>query len=286
MSITPAAWLEGGQYLEWRGLQLFYRVAGPEDGEPLLLLHGFPTSSWDWQQLWPELTKRYRVIAFDYGGFGFSSKPRGGPYSVLAYADQAEAISSKLGIKAAHLLAHDLGDSVAQELMARGNEVLELKSVCLLNGGIFPEMHRPLLTQKLLNSPLGFLVAKLIKRDSFEKTFASIFGPNTKPSQEELQGFWALVSRDGGLGNYHRLIRYIRERKLHRDRWVSPILKPACPFLFIDGLADPISGDHVVQRFRELNPAVNIIELPEIGHYPQTEAPERVIAAYDAFRAR
>jgi pimeloyl-ACP methyl ester carboxylesterase len=53
----------------------------------------------------------------------------------------------------------------------------------------------------------------------------------------------------------------------------------------IDGLADPISGEHMVQRYRELVPNADVCELPKIGHYPQIEAPDRVLDGYLEFRA-
>ena len=76
--LSPEAWRTRGELLPWRGEQIFHRSEGR--GEALLLLHGFPTSSWDWKQLWSELGREAQVIAFDYVGFGFSSKPRAGPY--------------------------------------------------------------------------------------------------------------------------------------------------------------------------------------------------------------
>src|SRR5262249_35839405 len=160
-----AAWHTAGQDIAWRGHRIFYREQG--DGEPLLLLHGFPTSSWDWRHVWDELARSYRVIAIDYLRFGFSDKPADGPYSVFAYADQGEAVLAQLGVARGHGLAHDLGDTVAQELLARERErgggvggLARLASVCLLNGGIFPELHRPRPIQRLLDSPIGFAVAR------------------------------------------------------------------------------------------------------------------------------
>src|SRR3954471_8899624 len=209
---APSQWRAVGQAFTWRGHRVFYREQGT--GEPLLLLHGFPTSSWDWRHVWDELVSRYRVIAFDYVGFGFSDKPSDGPYSVFAYADQAEALLARLGVTRVHVLAHDLGDTVAQELIARDIErrvgrggFASLASVCLLNGGLFPETHHPRLVQRLLDSPGGPLVARLNTRKSFARSFSAVFGPATQPSEAELDGFWECVSFANGLGNFHLLIR-------------------------------------------------------------------------------
>ncbi|MGB1582040.1 MAG: alpha/beta hydrolase, partial [Nevskiales bacterium] len=106
----------------------------------------------------------------------------------------------------AHVLAHDYGDTVAQELLARHNDRqanggagVELLSMCLLNGGLFPETHRARLVQKLLNSPLGVILVRLMNKRSFEQSFSAVFGPQTQPSQDELDAFWQLVSREGGV---------------------------------------------------------------------------------------
>jgi pimeloyl-ACP methyl ester carboxylesterase len=289
VAASVSAWRAAGQAFVWRGHQVFFRVAGA--GAPLLLLHGFPTSSWDWRHVWDALAGRYRVIALDYVGFGFSDKPADGPYSVFAYADQAEALLARLGVGTVDVLAHDLGDTVAQELLARDRERqggaargLVVRSACLLNGGLFPETHHPRLVQRLLDSPIGPVVARLSDRARFARGLAAVFGPRTQPSAEELEGFWQCASHQRGTRNYHRIIRYMRERRRHRARWVAPIVDGNVPIAVIDGLLDPVSGRHMVARLRQLHPGAEIYELPDIGHYPQTEAPADVLRAYAAFR--
>jgi pimeloyl-ACP methyl ester carboxylesterase len=289
--IAPAAWRTLGNHLTFNNQRIFYRTAGT--GDPLLLLHGFPTCSWDWKDVWRDLANEHQIIAFDYVGFGFSSKPAEASYSIFGYADQAEAVLEKLGISSVHLLAHDLGDTVAQELMARDLErregkrksAINLQSVCLLNGGIFPEQHRPRLMQRLLASPLGPWISKRMTEARFAESFAEVFGPKTKPSEAEMAGFWECINAEGGARLTHKLIGYMRERRIHRERWVSALLNWKDPFCFIDGLLDPVSGAHVVARLRELRPGSRIVPLAEVGHYPQTEAPAAVLAAYREFRA-
>src|SRR5262249_17754678 len=201
----------------------------------------------------------YRVIALDYLGFGFSDKPSHGPYSVFAYADQAEAVLARLGVVRVHVLAHDLGDTVAQELLARDRErrggrggFTELASVCLLNGGLFPETHRARPVQKLLASPIGFLVARFSGRERVGRGLSDVLGPDTKPTQAELDGFWECASASDGVHNFHRIIRYMTERRRYRDRWVAPIVDGHVPVSLINGHLDPVSGKHVVDRLREL----------------------------------
>jgi pimeloyl-ACP methyl ester carboxylesterase len=281
----PEAWRDGGALLSWRGLNVFHRVAGT--GEPLVLLHGFPTSSWDWAAVWDALAARHRTIALDYVGFGFSDKPAAAPYSIFAYADQSEAVVDSFIAGRYHVLAHDLGVTVAQELLARDRERASprIASVAFLNGGLLPELHRPRLGQRLLASPVGGAFARLTGKRMFQRSLAEVFGPRTKPSAGELDGFWRLAARAGGTRNYHRIIGYMAERRLYRDRWVTPITQPQLPMCFINGHRDPVSGAHLVARVRELVANARIFNLPEIGHYPQTEAPGAVVDAYATFRA-
>jgi pimeloyl-ACP methyl ester carboxylesterase len=277
-------WRSRGRDFDFHGQRIRYWVAG--QGEPLLLIHGFPTASWDWHYLWEPLAARYRVIACDMLGFGDSAKPRRHSYSLLEQADLQQALLAHLGVGGpVHVLAHDYGDSVAQELLARHHEGrLRLASCVFLNGGLFPETHRPVLVQKLLLGPLGPLVGRLFSRAKLAANFARIFGPSTQPSEAELDAFWSLVAQRDGPAIMHRLIRYMPERRVQRARWVAAMQRGGVPLRVIDGAVDPISGAHMVARYRELIPEPDCVLLDGIGHYPQTEAPQQVLAHYLEFR--
>lgn len=286
--MTLSDWKAAGHYFTYKQQQVFVNECG--SGETLLLIHGFPTASWDWNRLWPHLSQGYHVLAADFLGFGFSDKPRNYPYSIHDQADLLEALLREKGIARVQIISHDYGDTVAQELLARFQEReqkretgVEIKSLCLLNGGLFPEVHRPLLVQKILMSPLGFLVGRLFNRGKLGKNFKNIFGPNTQPTEAELDDFWTLVSGNGGRYVFHLLIRYMAERVQHRERWVGALQDANISLCFINGVADPISGQHMVDRYWELIPNPQIVELKDIGHFPLIEAPEAVLKHYLKF---
>lgn len=278
------AWQASGATFAHGPHRLFFQTGG--DGEALLLIHGFPTASWDWSRVWPALAQRFRLIAMDMLGFGFSSKPNPYVYSIFEQADLHEALLTKLGVERVHLLAHDYGDTVAQELLARheerrtrGNRALELASVCFLNGGLFPESHHPRPVQVALAGPNGAAISQLLDEAGFTRGFGEVFGPNTQPSAAELAEFWRLVAHDDGHRIWHLLIRYMEERRENRERWVEPLLSTSLPLRLIDGPEDPVSGAHLAARYRELVPDADVVLLPGIGHYPQTEDPGGVLAA-------
>ncbi|MDX1665687.1 MAG: alpha/beta hydrolase [Saprospiraceae bacterium] len=277
-------WKQKGAYFSFKEHRIFYLREGK--GEVLLLVHGFPTSSWDWHKIWPALTLRYHIVAADMLGFGFSDKPAGHPYSIFEQADLQEALLNHLQIDAVHILAHDYGNTVTQELMARSLEGKDhplIRSVCFLNGGLFPEAHKPRLIQELLAGPLGGLIIHFMSKRNLKRSFHNIFGPATPPSEEEIDSFWKLITYNKGKRALPRLLSYIKERKLNRQRWVNALQKTDVPLRLINGPKDPISGRHMAEYYRQQIPRPDVVLLPGIGHYPQIELPNAVLDHFLAF---
>ena len=276
-------WIEGAR-LPFAGHSLFTREGG--SGDALLLIHGFPTSSRDWDGIWPALAQRFELHAIDMLGFGQSDKPPDFDYSIAASADQWEALVQARGLASVRILAHDYGDTVAQELLARqleGRLPFRIRSICFLNGGLFPEATHPLLLQRALLGPLGPWVARLSSERSFVASMRRICAK--PPDAAELHEHWQLLQRAGGQCVLPKLIGYIRERARYRERWVGALLNAEIPISLIDGIEDPISGATIIRRWRDLLPQAPVVELEGVGHYPQWEAPARVLFALAEFHA-
>jgi pimeloyl-ACP methyl ester carboxylesterase len=292
--LTLDAWRDGGERFLHRTHSIFYRVAATGPAPALLCIHGFPTASWDWHLLWPTLCGRFATVAaLDMIGFGFSAKPRNHGYSIFEQADIHEALLGRLGVRRVHLLAHDYGDTVAQELLARheerrarGDDALVVESACLLNGGLFPETHRATRAQKLLAGPLGAMLSRLANESTFSRGLAAVFGPRTRPSAAELHDFWRLAAEGDGTSIAHELIGYMEERRRNRARWVGALRETRVPLRLVDGPEDPVSGAHMVARYRELVPNPDVVVLEGIGHYPQVEDPAGVARAFLEFHDR
>lgn len=288
--ITPqsaAQWRQDGQLLDWNGHQIFVRTGGEDSAPPLLLLHGFPTSSLDWLPMWAELTARYRVVAFDFLGFGFSDKPKRHHYDLQEQTDLAVHLAETLLGEDFHILVHDYGVSPGQELLARSGEGsmdTQVLSCAFLNGGLLPAQHRARRIQKLLTGPFGGLIVHLMNRKSFGKNFSQVFGRDTQPSAAELDAYWSVISHNDGNRLQHKLLHYIADRRTHGARWEAVLKAPPCPIALINGTQDPVSGGHLVDAVAALNPAVPAWRLDHLGHYPQTEGAADVMAAYAEFR--
>lgn len=281
------AWRDRAAWFDFEGHRIAWWSEGETGGtgRPLLLIHGFPTASWDWWKIWPDLARDRRLIACDMLGFGYSDKPAGG-YSIHRQADLQVALLDHLGIGEFDMVVHDYGVSVAQEMLARHNEESALPGlgkVLFLNGGLFPDQHRALLMQKIGISPLGFIVSRMMSRDSLETSFRRIFGAATPPTSREMDDFWHLITHKGGNRIIHKLLGYIRDRRRHGDRWRAALTDTTRPLKLVDGGADPVSGAHLYHAFRERVPQGEAVLLPEIGHYPQVEAPVAVLAEIKSF---
>jgi pimeloyl-ACP methyl ester carboxylesterase len=283
-------WRKEAQRFVAAGHGLAYWTSDARSEKPwLLLIHGYPTSSWDWTAVWPQLAPHFRLAAMDMLGFGLSDKPKNFPYSILLQADLQEALLEHLGVSEAHVFAHDYGNTVGQELLARCNEralSFALKSMCFLNGGLFPEQHRARPVQKLGLTPLGPLLGLMMSRERLKKSFDEIFGPQTKASAEELDGHWALMREGGGVSILHKLLHYIPERRANRERWVGALKRTRAPLRLIDGGADPVSGAHLYRYYREQVPNADAVLFESIGHYPHTEAPDLVAGAFLDFHRK
>jgi len=280
-------WISGGETRRLAGHDVFVRTALAPGRPPLLLIHGYPTASYDWHRVWPRLAARHSLYALDLLGFGLSAKPAGTEYPIGLQADLCMALLDDCGVTNAHVLAHDYGDTVAQELLAREREGrLRIASMVFLNGGLFPETHRARPIQKLLANPLlGPLLSRVMGYAKFEAAMLSIAG-GQPPSREELQDLWVLIERDGGRQALARLISYMEQRHRNRARWVGALVESRVPRRLICGAVDPVSGRHLADRYRELVPGPDVVVLEDVGHYPQLEAHDRVVDEYLAFRAR
>lgn len=270
MSRELRAWRHEGARLDVLGHRIFVRQGGV--GSHLTLLHGFPTCSYDWSKIWKPLAAERSLLATDLIGFGDSDKPKQ-VYSFADHAARLRALWQRLGIERTTLVAHDYSATLACELLASQGESKTIQSVVLLNGGLRGSLHRARPIQRVLTSPAGPLVARLLNRKRFAKSFKQIF--TKPPSDGELDGFWMSIRTRDGHKRSPALLHYIADRMRHAERWEGALEKSSVPLTFVWGMKDPVSGAHMLDSLRHLGKCV---ELP-VGHYPQWEAPDEVCAA-------
>lgn len=274
-------WTAAAEYFDGPHGRIAYWQGGK--GRPLLLVHGFPTASWDWARIWDDLIAAgYRVIALDMLGFGLSGKPADHTYNLVEQAELHIMLLDRLSIEACDVIAHDYGVSVVQEMVARqgeGNLPVTLSKVIWLNGGLIPGQHRPRLIQRLLEGPLGPLLSRLMSQSRFNSSFSAVFGPDTQPDEQELADFWTLMTHNDGHRISHLLIRYMQDRRDNYDRWVGVLGKGIVMERMLNGGLDPVSGSHLADAYEGLVDGADLIRLNRVGHYPHWESPEPVLNA-------
>ena len=260
----------------------------------LLVLHGFPTSSYDWKDLIVQFHEQFgRIVIPDFVGFGFSDKPLRHEYSVMEQATMVEGLIAYLNITDVHILAHDYGDTVLQELIARSDDPsrrigFRIHSACLTNGGIIPSHHKPVLIQKLLIYPvLRSILPYLTNRYIFNSRFSSVFAPDRHPSSKQLNDFWAIISFKRGYTVAPAILKYIAERHANEERWVGALQNTKIPLHLIYGPLDPVNTpEGFLKAFKGLVPQSTVSVLEGIGHYPQLEAPKKFAKEFIDFSKR
>jgi pimeloyl-ACP methyl ester carboxylesterase len=276
------SWMASGRFTRQDGVELFYRVSGQSQRHLpwLVCFHGFPTSSWDWHELLPYLKQTHRVLIFDFPGYGLSEKLPERDYSLSRQLDAAEALFRFLGIEAFDLLAHDMGNSVACELLRRreqGKCGFVLNSLTLLNGGIYMDLHQPLLTQRLLRTPfVGAVTARLSSWAVFRRQYPAVYAEPEQFDELHYRSQWALLQHNQGRRTLHKVAGYMKERQRMGDKWTGPLHRLDLPLKVIWGRRDPIAVYAIAEKLCRENPRTGLHTLDEIGHYPQLEAPAEV----------
>ncbi|EHN11353.1 putative hydrolase or acyltransferase (alpha/beta hydrolase superfamily) [Patulibacter medicamentivorans] len=292
--LPPAAvaWRDSGRIATIAGRRLFVRRR-PGDGSvagapTLLFLHGFPTSSFDWRATIDRLPG-HDALTFDFLGFGLSEKPRGHDNDLFEQADLTEAVLAAEGVEGpVTVIAHDMGTTVANELIAReieGRLPFALAGVLLSNGSVVVERASLRPIQKLLRSPLGPLVARLSNRRMFGRQMAALFSPGHPLDDAEAAAQWAQVARAGGHRNMHQLATYNGQRIAFAQRWHGALRDWDGRLGLAWGLLDPVATTAVLDALRALRPAAAVTTFDDLGHYPQVEDPARVAEAVAAFAA-
>ena len=285
MALSPRVeeWRNRGERIEFRGHGI-HTLVRPGDGPLVVLLHGFPSSSYDWRAMLEHLDPGRAVACFDFLGFGLSDKPADHVYGLGWQADLTAEVVRRAGGGPVHLVAHDMGTSVATELMARelaDEAEIDVAGALLFNGSILLHLASPTTGQKLLRSPLGPAFARMMSGWSFRKQFARVFSDEHPLTEEEGRDQWELIAHGGGNRITHRLIEYMNERERFTDRWHGAVRDWGGDLHLAWGMRDPVATPAVLAGLRELRPSAPVTEWPELAHYPQIEDPARVAQAVE-----
>ena len=281
MSGAVEAWEGRGSYRTlcgWTAFTVDIPAAGPVSADPVVVLHGFPTCSFDFHLVADTLAATRRVLLIDMIGYGLSEKPDIA-YTLDMQADVVEAFLADAGVSRFALVTHDMGDTVGGELLARnleGRWSVDVVRRVVTNGSIYIEMAHLSDGQNFL---LALPDARLppssgIGAETVQAGLAATLSPHSTVDQSELVAAWELISRNHGHLLLPRTIRYIEERRRSQGRYTGAIESHPAPLSIIWGIDDPIAVSPMAQRLHDTRPDSRLTWLDDIGHYPMIEAPD------------
>ncbi len=276
------AWEAEGDFVMVGDHQVFVvDTGGP--GVPLVLLHGYPTSSYDYHRVMPALARGGRVIVHDHLGFGLTDKPRRNRYSLMDQADLALRLWQRLGVTGAHVVAHDYGTSVATELLARqadGALDFDLAGVTLSNGSMHIEMAHLRTIQRLLAAPMiGTVVAAVATRTVFAHNMRSLVVDPASLPDDDLDVMWELLTRDGGRWVLPKIAGYLNQRVHNWDRWIGALRRTSVPVHVVWGTEDPVAVVEMAHALVNEIADSQVTFLEDVGHFPMLEAPASWVEA-------
>jgi pimeloyl-ACP methyl ester carboxylesterase len=279
-------WEARGRYVDVDARSVWVLDAPALNGErdePLLLLHGFPSCSFDWRHVLDALRAHRRVVAPDFLGFGLSDKPDV-RYSMRMQADVVEGVARQLDLSSVALLTHDMGDTVGGELLARSLErtlSFEVTRRVLTNGSIYIGMAHLSTGQELLLS-LDDAPTDLVAPDGFKAGLEGTFSPKSAVGADELDAQWRFAARNEGHRMLPRTIRYIEDRRAEERRFTGAIETHPSPLSVVWGADDPIAIVAMTDELLRARPDAPVTILDDVGHYPMIESPARFAEAVTA----
>ena len=281
VAAVQSAWEQRGRY---RTLAEGHRVFVVQDGTgpDLLLVHGFPSTSHDFAAALPRLRDRFRVTMFDQLGFGFSDKPADASYSLLDQGRRAGELAAALGIRHAAVVGHDMGLTVAVEMLCRheaGELGCALDALVLTNGSHLVELANITQVQKALMTDDGAAeFAASFDPERFAAGFRFVWADATRTPDADIRAIAYWMERGNGLSIIGKIARYNIERTVHAERWRPILGRTRVPISLIWGDRDPIAVLEIGRRLAEMSGGPLTV-LDGVGHYPQMEDPERWSAA-------
>jgi pimeloyl-ACP methyl ester carboxylesterase len=273
-------WQALGRHVDVDGLRLFVYERGA--GPAILFLHGFPTCCYDWRGVIDGLADGYRCVAMDFPGYGLSDKPAAYSYSLFQQTDALEGLASALGVAEAHVVSHDVGVSVHTELLAReqeGRGTFSILSSTFLNGSTLQELATITQFQKLLGSnetlPQGIEICNAMAVNYAAGLRGVMKRPEALTHEDATVLTEVLMFQDGNR-RLPAIAGYMRERYIHRDRWVGAMKNARARLQIIWADGDPVANLEMGRALRDQVGPARYTEVPGLGHFLLMEDPPLV----------
>ena len=280
-------WRDEGEAVELLGKQIWYHDQGPRTDDAVFIVHGYPGSSWDFQGVVERIGDQARTVVMDMRGFGLSEKPLDGDYqsnfTLMLQADLYDALADHLGLKTVLLVAHDMGQTVGLELMARfeeGRTPFRIRHAILLDGSTLVDMIQPTPFQvQDLAKPSTALADDMDWQDIYD-----MFPESYSKESRARDDFNELVTCQShqiyinhGSRTIGGIVHYLKERQENFGRWSRTLFRfKKAPMTVIWGEQDPVAVIAMADRIKRERPVTDLYKYPDSGHWPSIEFPDRI----------
>jgi pimeloyl-ACP methyl ester carboxylesterase len=265
-----------GEFVDVGGRRLYYFAAGTRgEGEPVVFVHGFPTSSHLWHQVVPLVPKGHRVVVLDLLGYGRSDPPADGDaLSIRAHGERLLALLDALGINYPTIVGHDLGGGIGQWLAVK--HPARVSRLCLIDSVAFDawpghEVKLARATMPLTRFLPATWMLSVLRADLLRGFVASDRGAHS--IEQYVLPFTSDAGRDV-------LVGHLAALDSAETKALEPRLKDiVSPTTILWGAEDPFLPKALGTRLAELIPGASLEIIPHVRHFVPEEAPERVAEA-------
>jgi len=265
--------IPGSREARVNGLKIHYHDVGPRDGMPLVLLHGFMTSSYSWRDVWKVLGSENRLYIVDLPGYGKSDCPRG-PQSVNSFSLLLKDFFQEVQIGKAAVAGAQMGGTISAWFAAQ-NPGLVTRLIVIAAGGM-GERRTNLLLYRLVSIPiLGAGVVHLLPRRMFVQRLRAHYVNQETASEQTVNEYYAGFKRTGR--DQIRIGYQVRMSfEDHPDRYASIVRNIGVPTLLIWGEDDPLVPISTALKFQEVIRGSTLVTVPRCGSFPHEEYPATV----------
>lgn len=288
--VSPWPWLSRAEF-PWAprfldtgdGRQHYVEVG---QGDPIVLVHGTPTWSFEWRHVIPVLARSHRVIALDHLGMGLSDRPRA-DYRPEAHARRFARFVEALELPSFGLVVHDFGGPIALPFAAAHPD--RVRWLGVTNSFMWSFEDDPVMRRraKLAGGRLGRFLYRHLNA-SLRLLMPSAYGDRRRLDRRTHAHYLApFRDKAARVDVLHAFARGLLGSSEHYRRlWDARAILAALPAIVLWGLADSAFGPAQLGRWREALPAAEVVTFPSAGHWPHEEAPEAFAAALARFAAR
>lgn len=269
-----------GEFLDLSGYRLYYFAAGTRGvGEPVLFLHGFPSSSHLWSSVIRAMPGGHRLIVLDQLGYGRSDRPDGAPLSVSAHARRALEVLDVLNVPQACIVGHDLGGAVAQWLALHAPErVTRLGLINSVTLDAWPRWRTRV--ARSLSAVARFLPASLVAGEAYAALVRGF--ADREEGRHSLDLFLRPFAQPPGRA---ALLAHLDAQRPNETA-IMALDTLSLPTAIVHGRRDPFVPVSLAHRLASAIPGATLDVIADAYHFTPIDAPDQVAAVLGALLAR